>query len=126
MLQRERGSVSRLCKGYLVLIGQLVPTWEPGLAVAVGCQPCTCCGAPCSPLLPSRTPQIGSCTSQMGQIAIVSFQNSSPKVIECFNVESRVLCMVYVPAEDRPREPESTGGRVLGIPTVCLGTEEGR
>eukprot|EP00069_Balaena_mysticetus_P007031 bmy_05386T0 len=68
---------------------------------------------------------IGSCTSQMGQIAIVSFQNSSPKVIECFNVESRVLCMVYVPAEDRPREPESTGGRVLGVPTVCLGTEEG-
>ncbi|XP_036694720.1 rho guanine nucleotide exchange factor 10 isoform X5 [Balaenoptera musculus] len=68
---------------------------------------------------------IGSCTSQMGQIAIVSFQNSSPKVIECFNVESRVLCMVYVPAEDRPRGPESTGGRVLGVPTVCLGTEEG-
>ncbi|XP_068388048.1 rho guanine nucleotide exchange factor 10 isoform X5 [Eschrichtius robustus] len=68
---------------------------------------------------------IGSCTSQMGQIAIVSFQNSSPKVIECFNVESRVLCMVYVPAEDRPREPESTGGRVLGVPTICLGTEEG-
>uniref|UniRef100_A0A8C0DVG7 Rho guanine nucleotide exchange factor 10 n=1 Tax=Balaenoptera musculus TaxID=9771 RepID=A0A8C0DVG7_BALMU len=69
--------------------------------------------------------KIGSCTSQMGQIAIVSFQNSSPKVIECFNVESRVLCMVYVPAEDRPRGPESTGGRVLGVPTVCLGTEEG-
>ncbi|XP_057553185.1 rho guanine nucleotide exchange factor 10 isoform X2 [Hippopotamus amphibius kiboko] len=68
---------------------------------------------------------IGSCTSQMGQIAIVSFHNSSPKVIECFNVESRVLCMVYVPAEDRPREPEATGGRVLGVPTVCLGTEEG-
>ncbi|XP_028342378.1 rho guanine nucleotide exchange factor 10-like isoform X1 [Physeter macrocephalus] len=68
---------------------------------------------------------IGSCTSQMGQIAIVSFQHSSPKVIECFNVESRVLCMVYVPAEDRPREPESRGGRVLAVPTVCLGTEEG-
>uniref|UniRef100_A0A8C2RST6 Rho guanine nucleotide exchange factor 10 n=1 Tax=Capra hircus TaxID=9925 RepID=A0A8C2RST6_CAPHI len=67
---------------------------------------------------------IGSCTSQMGQIAIVSFHNSSPKVIECFNVESRVLCMVYVPAEDRPREPEG-GGRVLGVPAVCLGTEEG-
>ncbi|XP_059941722.1 rho guanine nucleotide exchange factor 10 isoform X2 [Mesoplodon densirostris] len=68
---------------------------------------------------------IGSCTSQMGQIAIVSFQNSCPKVIECFNVESRVLCMVYVPAEHRPREPESMGGRVLDVPTVCLGTEEG-
>ncbi|XP_010831714.1 PREDICTED: rho guanine nucleotide exchange factor 10 [Bison bison bison] len=67
---------------------------------------------------------IGSCTSQMGQIAIVSFHNSSPKVIECFNVESRVLCMVYVPAEDRPREPEGSG-RVLGVPAVCLGTEEG-
>ncbi|XP_055272294.1 rho guanine nucleotide exchange factor 10 isoform X3 [Moschus berezovskii] len=67
---------------------------------------------------------IGSCTSQMGQIAIVSFHNSSPKVIECFNVESRVLCMVYVPAEDRPREPEG-GGRALGVPAVCLGTEEG-
>uniref|UniRef100_A0A4X1VZN0 Rho guanine nucleotide exchange factor 10 n=2 Tax=Sus scrofa TaxID=9823 RepID=A0A4X1VZN0_PIG len=73
---------------------------------------------------------IGSCTSQMGQIAIVSFQNSHPKVIECFNVESRVLCMVYAPAEERPREPstpepEATAGRVLGVPAVCLGTEEG-
>ena len=77
------------------------------------------------PLTSPPDPQIGSCTSQMGQIAIVSFHNSSPKVIECFNVESRVLCMVYVPAEDRPREPEG-GGRVLGVPTVCLGTEEGR
>ncbi|KAB0350825.1 hypothetical protein FD754_015682 [Muntiacus muntjak] len=55
---------------------------------------------------------IGSCTSQMGQIAI------------CFNVESRVLCMAYVPAEDRPHEPEG-GGRALGVPAVCLGTEEG-
>ena len=67
----------------------------------------------------------------MGQIAIVSFQNSHPKVIECFNVESRVLCMVYAPAEERPREPstpepEATAGRVLGVPAVCLGTEEGR
>lgn len=61
----------------------------------------------------------------MGQIAIVSFHNSSPKVIECFNVESRVLCMAYVPAEDRPREPEG-GGRALGVPAICLGTEEGR
>lgn len=70
--------------------------------------------------------QIGSCTSQMGQIAIVSFQNSNPKVIECFNVESRILCMVFIPAEERPAEPETTAGRAPGVPTVCLGTEEGR
>ncbi|XP_042790082.1 rho guanine nucleotide exchange factor 10 isoform X6 [Panthera leo] len=59
---------------------------------------------------------IGSCTSQMGQIAIVSFQSSSPKVIECFNVESRTLCMVFIPAEP---------GAAPGVPTICLGTEEG-
>ncbi|XP_029789046.1 rho guanine nucleotide exchange factor 10 [Suricata suricatta] len=63
---------------------------------------------------------IGSCTSQMGQIAIVSFQSSSPKVIECFNVESRTLCMVFIPAE-----PGATAGRAPGVPTICLGTEEG-
>ncbi|XP_019524290.1 PREDICTED: rho guanine nucleotide exchange factor 10 isoform X3 [Hipposideros armiger] len=63
---------------------------------------------------------IGSCTSQMGQIAIVSFQNSTPKVIECFNVESRILCMVHIPAAD----PETTVGRAL-VPTICVGTEEG-
>ena len=92
--------------------------------MALGGPLCRYRGSP--PLLTSAPdPQIGSCTSQMGQIAIVSFHNSSPKVIECFNVESRVLCMVYVPAEDRPREPEG-GGRVLGVPAVCLGTEEGR
>ncbi|KAB1257495.1 Rho guanine nucleotide exchange factor 10 [Camelus dromedarius] len=67
----------------------------------------------------------------MGQIAIVSFQSPSPKVIECFNVESRILCMAYVPAEEKPRgpgappEPEATAGHVLGVPTICLGTEEG-
>nr|XP_045735531.1 rho guanine nucleotide exchange factor 10 isoform X1 [Mirounga angustirostris]XP_054364522.1 rho guanine nucleotide exchange factor 10 isoform X1 [Mirounga angustirostris]XP_054364523.1 rho guanine nucleotide exchange factor 10 isoform X1 [Mirounga angustirostris] len=68
---------------------------------------------------------IGSCTSQMGQIAIVSFQNSNPKVIECFNVESRVLCMVFIPAEERHAEPETAAGRAPGVPTICLGTEEG-
>ncbi|XP_070454532.1 rho guanine nucleotide exchange factor 10 isoform X24 [Equus przewalskii] len=74
---------------------------------------------------------IGSCTSQMGQIAIVSFQNSNPKVIECFNVESRILCMVYIPAEERHREPgtasepESAAVRASAVPTICLGTEEG-
>ncbi|EPY85769.1 rho guanine nucleotide exchange factor 10-like protein [Camelus ferus] len=74
---------------------------------------------------------IGSCAAQMGQIAIVSFQSPSPKVIECFNVESRILCMAYVPAEEKPRgpgappEPEATAGHVLGGPTICLGTEEG-
>lgn len=73
---------------------------------------------------------IGSCTSQMGQIAIVSFHNSNPKVIECFNVESRILCMVHIPAERSPEpgpatEPGTTAGSTLGVPTVCLGTEEG-
>ncbi|XP_045667156.1 rho guanine nucleotide exchange factor 10 isoform X2 [Ursus americanus] len=69
---------------------------------------------------------IGSCTSQMGQIAIVSFQNSNPKVIECFNVESRILCMVFIPAEERHVDPETPAGRAPGgVPTICLGTEEG-
>nr|XP_031296241.1 rho guanine nucleotide exchange factor 10-like [Camelus dromedarius] len=88
-------------------------------------------GAP-SFTAPPRPPiQIGSCAAQMGQIAIVSFQSPSPKVIECFNVESRILCMAYVPAEEKPRgpgappEPEATAGHVLGVPTICLGTEEG-
>uniref|UniRef100_A0A4W3J561 Rho guanine nucleotide exchange factor 10 n=1 Tax=Callorhinchus milii TaxID=7868 RepID=A0A4W3J561_CALMI len=44
---------------------------------------------------------IGSCTNQMGQITIVTLHNSNPKVIECFNVESRILSMVYVPDEDK-------------------------
>uniref|UniRef100_A0A8C7BET0 Rho guanine nucleotide exchange factor 10 n=1 Tax=Neovison vison TaxID=452646 RepID=A0A8C7BET0_NEOVI len=68
---------------------------------------------------------IGSCTNQMGQIAIISFQNSTPKVIECFNVESRILCMVFVPTEERPAQPEAAAQGALGVPTVCLGTEEG-
>ncbi|XP_054576170.1 rho guanine nucleotide exchange factor 10 isoform X2 [Eptesicus fuscus] len=73
---------------------------------------------------------IGSCTGQMGQIAIVSFHNSNPKVIECFNVESRILCMVHTPAERGPQpspapEPGAAAGSAPGVPTVCLGTEEG-
>ncbi|XP_047404090.1 rho guanine nucleotide exchange factor 10 isoform X2 [Sciurus carolinensis] len=74
---------------------------------------------------------IGSCSSQMGQIAIVSFQNSNPKVIECFNVDSRILCMVYVPAEEPQREPSATvdpeapATSTSAVPTICVGTEEG-
>ncbi|XP_045142648.1 rho guanine nucleotide exchange factor 10 isoform X2 [Echinops telfairi] len=74
---------------------------------------------------------IGSCTNQMGQIAIISFQNSNPKVIECFNVESRILCMVFIPVERKPTEAnlpsDSETGAVspLDVPTICVGTEEG-
>ncbi|XP_057608669.1 rho guanine nucleotide exchange factor 10 isoform X4 [Chionomys nivalis] len=75
---------------------------------------------------------IGSCSNQMGQVAIVSFQGSNPKVIECFNVESRILCMVYIPTEEaKPQEsseatdPEATASRASHVPTICLGTEEG-
>lgn len=64
--------------------------------------------------------QVGSCTGQMGQVAIISFQSSTPKVLECFNVESRILSMVYVP------EPEATAACPATVPTICLGTEEGR
>ncbi|KAB1257498.1 Rho guanine nucleotide exchange factor 10 [Camelus dromedarius] len=97
---------------------------------------CAVLSLACSPRslyagLVSGAVAIGSCAAQMGQIAIVSFQSPSPKVIECFNVESRILCMAYVPAEEKPRgpgappEPEATAGHVLGVPTICLGTEEG-
>ncbi|XP_075563851.1 rho guanine nucleotide exchange factor 10 [Pelecanus crispus] len=74
---------------------------------------------------------IGSCTNQMGQIAIVSFQSSSPKVIECFNVESRILCMVYIPEEEKLKEQnkaldsENVLGKASNVPTICLGMEEG-
>ncbi|KAM5264627.1 rho guanine nucleotide exchange factor 10 [Ctenodactylus gundi] len=74
---------------------------------------------------------IGSCSRQMGQIAIVSFQNSNPKVIECFNVESRILCMAHVPVVGQPQEPltacspEPAASRAADVPTICLGTEEG-
>ncbi|XP_074943026.1 rho guanine nucleotide exchange factor 10 isoform X5 [Phalacrocorax aristotelis] len=74
---------------------------------------------------------IGSCTNQMGQIAIVSFQSSSPKVIECFNVESRILCMVYIPEEEKLKEQnkglnsENVLAKSSNVPTICLGMEEG-
>ncbi|XP_056669379.1 rho guanine nucleotide exchange factor 10 isoform X5 [Monodelphis domestica] len=74
---------------------------------------------------------IGSCTNQMGQIAIISFQHSSPKVIECFNVESRILCMVYIPVDEKHKESKVTSdsetvvGKTSDVPTICLGTEEG-
>uniref|UniRef100_A0A663EAC0 Rho guanine nucleotide exchange factor 10 n=1 Tax=Aquila chrysaetos chrysaetos TaxID=223781 RepID=A0A663EAC0_AQUCH len=74
---------------------------------------------------------IGSCTNQMGQIAIVSFQSSSPKVIECFNVESRILCMVYIPEEEKLKEQnkaldsENVLAKASNVPTICLGMEEG-
>nr|DBA26357.1 TPA: hypothetical protein GDO54_010629 [Pyxicephalus adspersus] len=75
---------------------------------------------------------IGSCTNQMGQIAVVSLHNRSPKVIECFNVESRILCMVCVPEEEKQKQlsdvPDSECGsslRAPDVPTICLGMEEG-
>ncbi|KAM8954171.1 rho guanine nucleotide exchange factor 10 [Pelodytes ibericus] len=74
---------------------------------------------------------IGSCTNQMGQIAVVSLHNRSPKVLECFNVESRILCMVYIPEEDKQKQlngvPDSEYGssRAPDVPTICLGMEEG-
>lgn len=69
----------------------------------------------------------------MGQISIVAMQNSSPKVTECFNVESRILCMAYVPVE----QPEENGEKIPDnnsvpstkagdTPSICLGMEEGR
>ncbi|XP_062295885.1 rho guanine nucleotide exchange factor 10 [Scomber scombrus] len=75
---------------------------------------------------------VASCTNQMGQIAIVAMQNCSPKVTECFNVESRILCMTFVPAE-LPQEngekvPENNHvppAKATDTPTVCLGMEEG-
>ncbi|XP_069462192.1 rho guanine nucleotide exchange factor 10 isoform X2 [Ambystoma mexicanum] len=71
---------------------------------------------------------IGSCTNQMGQIAIVSLQNCSSKVIECFNVESRILCMVYIPEEWKEEIHEATENenpKTSDVSTICLGMEEG-
>ena len=67
----------------------------------------------------------------MGQIAIVAMQNSCPKVTECFNVESRILCMAYVPSEQPQENGDSLAennhkGKAGETPTVCLGMEEGR
>ncbi|GAA6213775.1 rho guanine nucleotide exchange factor 10 [Lates japonicus] len=75
---------------------------------------------------------VASCTNQMGQIAIVAMQNSSPKVTECFNVESRILCMAYVPAEQTQENGEKVPennhvppAKASDTPSVCLGMEEG-
>ncbi|CAN9502281.1 unnamed protein product [Ophioblennius macclurei] len=75
---------------------------------------------------------VASCTNQMGQIAIVAMQNSSPKVTECFNVESRILCMTYVPAEQLEENGENIPEnnhvpltKAADTPSVCLGMEEG-
>uniref|UniRef100_A0A671XUR2 Rho guanine nucleotide exchange factor 10 n=1 Tax=Sparus aurata TaxID=8175 RepID=A0A671XUR2_SPAAU len=77
--------------------------------------------------------QVASCTNQMGQISIVAMQNSSPKVTECFNVESRILCMAYVPAEQPQENGEKLpinnhvhAAKASDSPSVCLGMEEGR
>uniref|UniRef100_A0A673ADR9 Rho guanine nucleotide exchange factor 10 n=1 Tax=Sphaeramia orbicularis TaxID=375764 RepID=A0A673ADR9_9TELE len=92
-------------------------------------------GVPGSPTLPTVDfifLQVASCTNQMGQIAIVAMQSSSPKVTECFNVESRILCMAYVPAEQTLENGEKASenshmppGKASETPTVCLGMEEG-
>ncbi|XP_028293426.1 rho guanine nucleotide exchange factor 10 isoform X3 [Gouania willdenowi] len=68
---------------------------------------------------------VASCTNQMGQIAIVAMQNSSPKVTECFNVESRILCMVYVPPEPPQENKHGPQAKTSETPSVCLGMEEG-
>lgn len=65
----------------------------------------------------------------MGQIAIVAMQNSSPKVTECFNVESRILCMAFVPSEQHQENGENNHAalaKACDTPSVCLGMEEGR
>ncbi|XP_031436615.1 rho guanine nucleotide exchange factor 10 isoform X2 [Clupea harengus] len=74
---------------------------------------------------------VASCTNQMGQISIVAMQNSSPKVTECFNVESRILCMAYVPTEEGlangvgGSDGDPQPGKNTHTPTICLGMEEG-
>ncbi|XP_049452154.1 rho guanine nucleotide exchange factor 10 isoform X2 [Epinephelus fuscoguttatus] len=75
---------------------------------------------------------VASCTNQMGQISIVAMQSCSPKVTECFNVESRILCMAYVPAEqpqengeNAPENNHTPTAKASDSPSVCLGMEEG-
>lgn len=77
--------------------------------------------------------KVASCTNQMGQISIVAMQNSSPKVTECFNVESRILCMAYVPVEashengEKAAENNHAAATKAGeTASVCLGMEDGR
>ncbi|XP_051579459.1 rho guanine nucleotide exchange factor 10-like isoform X2 [Myxocyprinus asiaticus] len=70
---------------------------------------------------------VASCTNHMGQVSIVALQNSSPKVTECFNVESRILCMTYVPLHEplENGQGNSEDQKANDTPTVCLGMEEG-
>uniref|UniRef100_A0A9J8D5W8 Rho guanine nucleotide exchange factor 10 n=1 Tax=Cyprinus carpio carpio TaxID=630221 RepID=A0A9J8D5W8_CYPCA len=70
---------------------------------------------------------VASCTNHMGQVSIVALQNSNPKVTECFNVESRILCMTYVPLDEplENGEMKSEDRKASDTPTVCLGMEEG-
>uniref|UniRef100_A0A8C1N2C3 Rho guanine nucleotide exchange factor (GEF) 10 n=1 Tax=Cyprinus carpio TaxID=7962 RepID=A0A8C1N2C3_CYPCA len=81
----------------------------------------------CHILKSSLSFQVASCTNHMGQVSIVALQNSNPKVTECFNVESRILCMTYVPLgeplENGEIKPEYQ--KASETPTVCLGMEEG-
>lgn len=72
--------------------------------------------------------QVASCTNHMGQVSIVALQNSNPKVTECFNVESRILCMTYVPLDEplENSEGKPEDWKANDTPTVCLGMEEGR
>lgn len=84
-------------------------------------------------MIPINVFQVASCTNQMGQISIVAMQNSSPKVTECFNVESRILCMAYVPVEPPQENGEKTSennrvalAKAGDAPSICLGMEEGR
>uniref|UniRef100_A0A6Q2Y9G7 DH domain-containing protein n=1 Tax=Esox lucius TaxID=8010 RepID=A0A6Q2Y9G7_ESOLU len=106
-----------------------------GLASASQTLSCVCVGqSACAAVNTFILVQVASCTNQMGQVAIVALQNSSPKVTECFNVESRILCMAHVPIDQRTleneeRDPESSislVGKASDTPTVCLGMEEGR
>ncbi|XP_067224055.1 rho guanine nucleotide exchange factor 10 isoform X3 [Chanodichthys erythropterus] len=70
---------------------------------------------------------VASCTNHMGQVSIVALQNSNPKVTECFNVESRILCMTYVPLDEplENSEGKPDDWKANDTPTVCLGMEEG-
>ncbi|KAK9959696.1 hypothetical protein ABG768_009802 [Culter alburnus] len=70
---------------------------------------------------------VASCTNHMGQVSIVALQNSNPKVTECFNVESRILCMTYVPLDEplENSEGKPEDWKANDTPTVCLGMEEG-
>uniref|UniRef100_A0A1A8FY56 Rho guanine nucleotide exchange factor 10 n=2 Tax=Nothobranchius korthausae TaxID=1143690 RepID=A0A1A8FY56_9TELE len=85
-----------------------------------------------SPVMGHGCVWVASCANQMGQIAIVAMQSSNPKVTECFNVESRILCMAYVPTErleeNGEKVPENNHdppARASDTPSVCLGMEEG-